>query len=63
MTSDLEMRRILPDIHPRVEALFEALAAAGEDRFFITAFMEREKELLAQGTRFVLPQPQLRVIE
>lgn len=30
--------------------------------FFIKTFIRREKELLAAGTRFVMPQPQLRVI-
>jgi len=31
--------------------------------FFIKYFIEREKNLLAGGTRFVMPQPWLRVIE
>lgn len=31
--------------------------------FFIKSFVERGKELLAGGTRFVMPQPQLRVID
>jgi hypothetical protein len=31
--------------------------------FFINSFLDREKELLAGGTRFVVPQPELRVIE
>jgi hypothetical protein len=31
--------------------------------FFIKYFPERERELLAGGARFVMPQPQLRVIE
>ena len=30
--------------------------------FFIKSFVEREKDLLDGGTRFVIPQPQLRVI-
>ncbi len=31
--------------------------------FFIKYFIEREKDLLASGTRFVMPQPQLRVVD
>ena len=31
--------------------------------FFINAFLERERDLLAGGTRFVMPQPELRVID
>ena len=31
--------------------------------FFISYFKEREKELLAGGTRFVMPQPRLQVVE
>ena len=30
--------------------------------FFIKYFMEREKNLLTSGTRFVMPQPQLRIV-
>lgn len=30
--------------------------------FFISYFIEREKELLSSGTRFVMPQPQLQII-
>lgn len=30
--------------------------------FFIKYFLEREEELLAKGTRFVLPQPQLQIV-
>jgi hypothetical protein len=30
--------------------------------FFITTFVEREAELLAAGTRFVMPQPELRIM-
>lgn len=31
--------------------------------FFTPYFMERERELLATGTQFVVPQPELRVVE
>ena len=31
--------------------------------FFINYFIEREKELLARGTRFVVPLPELKVVE
>jgi hypothetical protein len=30
--------------------------------FFISAFLERETELLAGGTRFVMPQPELKIV-
>ena len=48
--SEEEMRRMKPDI------LFVL------PWFFINNFIQREQELLAGGTRFVLPQPELRVI-
>jgi hypothetical protein len=49
--SEEEMRRMKPDY------LFVL------PWFFIASFIEREKELLAQGTRFVIPQPELRIID
>jgi hypothetical protein len=49
--SETEMRKMKPDY------LFVL------PWFFISYFMEREKNLLAGGTRFVMPLPQLRVIE
>jgi hypothetical protein len=48
--SEEEMRRMKPDY---------LLALPW---FFVKYFLEREKDLLAGGTRFVTPQPQLRVI-
>ena len=49
--SEVEMREMKPDY------LFVL------PWFFISYFKEREKELLAGGTRFVMPQPQLWIVE
>jgi hypothetical protein len=50
IVSEAEMRKMKPDY------LFAL------PWFFISYFMEREKELLANGTRFVMPQPRLQIV-
>ena len=49
--SEAEMRKMRPDY---------LLALPW---FFISYFLKREADLLATGTRFVMPQPELTVIE